>query len=100
MAVTVKATEDELRKQFERIGYDLDQIDACFRQIDNIIGSSRSYWEGEAGAEHRAIFEELSEDAGRVSSRFRERTDHLRDRIGLAGSSDEKEALSLPDDLL
>ena len=76
------------------IGDDLSQIEFCLRQISDIAGGTRAYWEGEASAEHQAGLNELTNAAGQVMKR-------MYSVCSIKGDMVETQTVhALPDDIL
>lgn len=99
----LKVSTAELKQKSNEITGQINKIESCWKQIDEIISKSKSYWVGEASDDHQKYRKEVSEDARKVIKRLRE---HPEDLLKMAGVYEEAEqkavalAQALPDDVI
>lgn len=86
--ITLKVTPEELKSKAQQIQGQIERFEAAWNNVVQIVGSSRGYWQGDAGNVHQKQFRLYQEDVEKVVRRLKE---HPVDLLKMAGVYEESE---------
>ena len=82
---------------------EVKQIETQWKNLQNVVKSSKGYWQGDASDEHQKYLNEVSDDVEKIIRRMKEHPADLMEMAGIyvAAEKDAK-ALSgkLPDNVI
>lgn len=74
--VHVKVSTDVLNAKADSVSKNIQEMENCFRELTQVIGSTVYYWIGEAGEQHRKIYMSQQSNIEEMLKRLKE---HPRD---------------------
>lgn len=87
--ITLKVTPEEIKSKAQQIQGQIERFEAAWSNMAQLVGSSRGYWEGEAGNLHQKQFRLYQEDVERIVRRLKE---HPVDLLKMAEIYEESES--------
>ncbi|MBQ9136705.1 MAG: WXG100 family type VII secretion target [Lachnospiraceae bacterium] len=101
--VTIKVTPEQLTEKSSEVAGKVQSMRQHFKDLQDAVNKSKSYWVGEAGDKHRQMYADLEEEIEEILNRLAE---HPRDLVTIAQKySDvelkiQQEIEALPSDIL
>lgn len=89
MIGTLKVSPEEMQAAASELSGYVSTMNECFQQMKNTMSQTASYWVGEAGNAHRALYQEQVQKTEEIIARY---TEHVRDLNTMAGVYSEAES--------
>lgn len=89
--VTVKVTPEELKGLSSEMTSEVENIKACFRNIDEVVDGTQRYWRGDASDQHISKYQEMKPDVERVLEKLEYAP---KDLLKIAGLYEEVEEVN------
>lgn len=88
--IILKVSPEDMKKKAEKIQAEIDTMRKNWNRIDEIIGKSRSYWEGAASLKHKHHKSKLEDDWSYILNRLKEHPEDLLKMAGVYEKSTQK----------
>ncbi len=101
--VQLKVSSQELKKKAGEIEQQVADVQREWKNLCEIVRTSRYYWEGEAGDEGRRFLDEILLEMQRILGRMQKHPSSLLEMAGIYVDAEEKAeqlANALPDHVL
>ena len=86
--ITLKVAPAELKSKAQQIQGQIGRFEAAWNNVAQIVGSSRGYWQGDAGNVHQKQIRLYQEDVEKIIRRLKE---HPVDLLKMAEIYEESE---------
>lgn len=103
MGIILKVTPEVLERMADDIGRQITDIQNQFRTVDEKIGATRSFWEGDASDSHMNQYDALKDEIADAVKRLKSHPVNLLQMAGLYEENEERlkgEAQSLSADVI
>ena len=100
---TLRVETEVLKQQSEEVERAITQLQSIFDDIEAVIFSVDSYWEGDGADSHKNVYRQRMDAVDEIYKRFRENVNDLREMAGIyeyAEEINENEADTLPSDVI
>lgn len=97
--IQLNVSPDTLRSKAQEITERIGKIENHWNRIYQAISNSKTYWQGEAGDQHRKYLKDNDDDVRNLIKRMREHPGDLQTMAGIYVEAEEK-ASALPDDVI
>lgn len=101
--VQVKVTPEVLRDKAQMVTNSITAMERCFDELAGIISRTSYYWIGEAGDQHRKIYNDQKESIAEMMKRLKEHPADLltiSQNYSITENAVQEEANRLPEDAI
>lgn len=89
-AVEIRVTPETLRRKADEVSRRIDAVKQLFSELESLVRSTRGYWIGEGGEEHRREYMDRRDDIEEMLRRLRL---HPADLLRISGNYVEVETV-------
>ena len=82
-SVRIKVDTNALKAKADTVTTEISAMEQRFDQLEAIIKKTASYWIGEAGDEHRRLYEEQKDEIDKIMRRLKEHPIDLKTMAGV-----------------